>query len=160
VLIILLAMIIIVSGRTRELGVLKAIGSTDRQVIGQFAVEILCICLVAIILAMGVTAIIGQSMGNWLLPKAQTATTSQQQNQGGPGFFGGPGGNNTSLYKEGSRFTRNTAQSEPAAKLNVVYRGSLFLYGILILIGVSFIGMAIPVFWIIRLRPARVLSME
>ena len=62
-LIILLAMVIIISNRTRELGILKAIGSTDRQVISQFAVEILCVCMVAIILAMGATALIGQSMG-------------------------------------------------------------------------------------------------
>ena len=160
-LIILLAMVIIVSGRTRELGVLKAIGSTDRQVILQYAFEVLCICLVAIILAMGATAIIGQSMGNWLLPKSQKATASQQSStQGGPGgpmrMFG-----QESLYKEGGRFSMGTSsQKQETAKLNVVYRGSLFLYGILILVGISLVGMAIPVFWIIRLRPARVLSME
>ncbi len=160
-LIILLAMIIIVSGRTRELGILKAIGSTDRQVIAQYAVEVLCICLVAIILAMGATALIGQSMGNWLLPKSTTSTTSGQTQTSGPGgaarrFLAGD-----SLYKNGSRFNFSaSAQKQQAAKLNVVYRGSLFLYGILILVGISLVGMAIPVFWIIRLRPARVLSME
>jgi putative ABC transport system permease protein len=160
-LIILLAMVIIISGRTRELGVLKAIGSTDRQVIAQYAVEVLCICLVAIILAMGATALIGQSLGNWILPKAEKTAASQQDAGGGPG-----GGftrmlNGSKLYKEGGRYNTATAgQTQQAAKLNVVYRGSLFLYGILILVGISLIGMAIPVFWIIRLRPARVLSME
>ena len=157
-LIILLAMVIIVSGRTRELGVLKAIGSTDRQVIGQFAVEVVCICLVAIILAMGATAVIGQSMGNWLLPKTQQTTASQQSAaQGGPMMMMGQ----DNLYKEGGRFSMGaSSQEQQTAKLNVVYRGSLFLYGILILLGISLVGMAIPVFWIIRLRPARVLSME
>jgi putative ABC transport system permease protein len=158
-LIILLAMVIIISGRTRELGILKAIGSTDGQVIGQFAVEILCICLVAIILAMGATALIGQSLGNWILPKTEKATTAQQDQ-------GGPGGmmrmlNGSKLYKEGGTYNTATAsQTQGAAKLNVVYRGALFLYGILILVGLSLVGMAIPLFWIIRLRPARVLSME
>ncbi len=159
-LIILLAMFIIVSGRTRELGIMKAIGSTDRQVVGQFAVEVLCICLVAIILAMGATALIGQSMGNWLLPK--TANTAAKQ-QSGPETQGGPGVRvmGERLYKEGSRFSFNpSARDRKAARLNVVYRGSLFLYGVLILVGLSLVGMAIPVFWIIRLRPARVLSME
>ncbi len=160
--IILLAMVIIVSGRTRELGVLKAIGSTDRQVVAQFAFEVLCICLLAIILAMGATAVIGQSMGNWLLPKTQAATTSQQNpSQSGPGGVAGRFLNQNNLYKNGSRFNFNAAsQKKQAAKLNVVYRGSLFLYGVLILVGISLVGMAIPVFWIIRLRPARVLSME
>ena len=162
-LIILLAMIIIISGRTRELGVLKAIGSTDSQVIAQYAFEILCICLVAIILAMGATALIGQSLGNWILPKANTSTTSSQQAQSsGPAGIAGRFMSNNNLYKEGGRFTSafNGQQQQKAAKLNVVYRGSLFLYGILILIGLSLFGMAIPLIWIIRLRPARVLSME
>ncbi len=75
-LIILLAMAIIIGGRTRELGVLKAIGATDRQVIAQFAVEVVCICLVAIILATGVTALISQSMGDWLLSGNQATTTT------------------------------------------------------------------------------------
>src|SRR5450759_451751 len=158
--IILLAMVIIISGRTRELGILKAIGSTDRQVIGQFAVEILCICLVAIILAMGATAIIGQSLGNWILPKSQPATNQQAQDQSGPGGLV----NrliNQQLYNKGGRFTAAAStQKQQAAKLNVVYRGALFLYGILILVGLSLVGMAIPLIWIIRLRPARVLSME
>jgi putative ABC transport system permease protein len=161
-LIILLAMVIIVSGRTRELGVLKAIGSTDRQVIAQYAFEILCICVVAIVLAMGATALIGQSMGNWLLPKNQQSQSSQQQaqsQQGPSGLMRAFSGDR--LYKEGSQFNlAGTSQTPKAAKLNVVYRGSLFLYGVLILLGISLVGMAIPVFWIIRLRPARVLSME
>ena len=160
--IILLAMVIIVSGRTRELGILKAIGSTDGQVIGQFAFEILCICLVSIILAMGATALIGQSLGNWILPKTQASTTQQaQQSQGGPGGGFARAFSNQQLYNKGGRFAAATsAQKQQAAKLNVVYRGSLFLYGILILLGLSLIGMAIPLIWIIRLRPARVLSME
>ncbi len=160
-LIILLAMVVIVGGRTRELGVLKAIGSTDRQVIGQFAVEVLCICLVAIILAMGVTAVVGQSIGNWLLPKETKTTSSSTASTPAGGPPGMPGSNMNTLYKEGGRGTFNAAsQKSTAAKINVVYSGSLFLYGVLILIGLSLVGMVIPVFWIIRLRPARVLSME
>ena len=159
-LIILLAMVIIISGRIRELGILKAIGSTDRQVIAQFAFEVVFICLVAIVLAMGATAFIGQSLGNWILPKtAKTATTQTQAQGGPPGVAGGPG-NQNKLYKEGTSFNAAASKQTTAAKLNVVYRGSLFLYGILILLGLSLFGMAIPLIWIIRLRPARVLSME
>jgi ABC-type antimicrobial peptide transport system permease subunit len=159
--IILLAMVIIISGRTRELGILKAIGSTDAQVIGQFAFEILCICLVAIILAMGATALIGQSLGNWILPKTQAASQQQAQNQGGPAGGLVRAFTNQQLYNKGGRFNFTAAsKQQQAAKLNVVYRGSLFLYGILILVGLSLLGMAIPLVWIIRLRPARVLSME
>lgn len=165
-LIILLAMAIIIGGRTRELGVLKAIGATDRQVIAQFAVEVVCICLVAIVLATGVTALISQSMGDWLLSDKQAATTGTESEEGmvtgmpgGPGqMMGGPMGG--SLYKEGGSFSIASSSQEEAASLDVVWQGSMLLYGILILLGISLLGMVVPLVWITRLRPARVLSME
>ena len=155
-LIILLAMAIIIGGRTRELGVLKAIGATDRQVIAQYAVEVICICLVSIVLAMGATAVISQSMGDWLLSENKaTAAEEVEEQAAGPLRFMG----NDSLYKEGGRFSTASSQEEPVG-LDVVYQGNLLVYGILILLGVSLLGMAVPVIWITRLRPARVLSME
>ncbi len=162
-LIILLAMAIIIGGRTRELGVLKAIGATDRQVIAQYAVEVVCICLVAVLLATGVTALVSQSMGDWLLGENQTTQTDTTSQEGmvaaGPGqFMGGPMGGNT-LYKEGGRFSVSSSQDQTAS-LDVVYQGSMLLYGILILLGITLLGMVVPLIWITRLRPARVLSME
>ncbi|MEW6553812.1 MAG: ABC transporter permease [Actinomycetota bacterium] len=163
-LIILLAMAIIIGGRTRELGVLKAIGATDRQVIAQFAVEVVCICLVAIILATGATAVISQSMGDWLLSDKQAANSSDSEGTaagmpGAPGqMMGGPAGSG-SLYKEGGGFNA-ASTTEQATSLDVVWQGSMLLYGILILLGISLLGMAVPLVWITRLRPARVLSME
>jgi nitrate reductase gamma subunit len=68
------------------------------------------------------------------------------------------GAMNSRLYKEGSGFSSSSSQT--AAKLDVVYQGSLFLYGILILIFIGLLGMAVPVVWITRLKPARVLSIE
>jgi len=158
-LIILLAMAIIIGGRTRELGVLKAIGATDRQVIAQHAMEVVCICLVAVILAMGVTAIIGQSLGNWLMSgsKSNQDQTKQQDSNGISGMISQLTERN--LYKEGGLFSSAT-QEEESSKLQVVYRGSLLLYAILILLVISLLGMAIPVVWITRLKPARVLSIE
>lgn len=158
-LIILLAMAIIIGGRTRELGVLKAIGATDRQVIAQHAVEVICICLLAVILAMGVTAIIGQSIGDWLMSgsKGNQQQAKQEDSNGIPALMSRLTERN--LYKEGGMFSTPAAQEE-SSQLQVVYQGGLLLYGILILLGISLLGMAIPVFWITRLKPARVLSLE
>jgi len=157
-LIILLAMAIIIGGRTRELGVLKAIGATDRQVIAQYAVEVLCICLVSILLAVGATALISQSMGDWLLSGNEAVETQAEEEAGTPQamisrFM------ERNLYKEGGRFALTGSEVEEA-ELSVVYQGDLLLYGILILVGISLLGMAVPVVWISRLRPARVLAME
>lgn len=159
-LIIMLAMIITVGGRTRELGVLKALGARDRQVMLQYATEVMCICLVAIILAMAATTFISQPLGNWLLSDKTVTENSEttQETVGGPGG-GGPmmmGGD--SLYKEGTEGT--TTATEGTATLNVVFRGSLLGYAILVMVGVSLLGMAVPIIWINRLQPARVLTME
>ena len=157
-LIILLAMAIIVGGRTRELGVLKAIGATDRQVISQYAVEVVCVCLVAVILATGATALISQSIGDWLLSGSETAQVQEGEERSGPAALISRL-TERNLYKEGGMFSTPTGEEE-AAELNVVFQGDLLLYGVLILLGISLLGMAIPVVWITRLRPARVLSME
>ncbi|MBN2026148.1 MAG: ABC transporter permease [Actinobacteria bacterium] len=157
-LIILLAMAIIIGGRTRELGVLKAIGATDRQVITQYAVEVICICLVSIILATGATGLISQSIGDWLLSGSETTQVQEEEESSGPAAMMSRL-TERNLYKEGGLFSTPSGEEEEA-DLNVVYQGDMLLYGILILLGISLLGMAIPVVWITRLRPARVLSME
>jgi ABC-type antimicrobial peptide transport system permease subunit len=154
-LIILLAMAIIVGGRTRELGVLKAIGATGRQVIVQYAAEVICICLVSVILATGATVLISEGIGNWLLSGSVQNEAEEEEAEAYTGNYL----SDRKLYKEGGLYTP-AAEEDEAVNLNVIYQGDLLLYGILILFGISLLGMAVPVIWITRLRPARVLSME
>jgi putative ABC transport system permease protein len=163
-LIIILAMAIIVGGRTKELGVLKAIGATDRQVLVQYAAEVLCLCLVAIVLAAGASAFISRRMGNWLLQGQGNAGNAAVAEQAGfPGGAGMPTptrrGISENLYKEGGRFSSASGNTQ-GVELDVIYRGSMLAYGVLILLGISLLGMTVPVVWISRLRPARVLAME
>ena len=169
-LIVLLAMGITIGSRTKELGVLKALGATNGQVIAQYAVEVVCITLVAIILAMGATTVIGQKLGNWMLSGNQASNSTQQTQQvavpGGGNVSvpsGAPSGAGSGGMAFGQRLRNqvmNTSAQQQAASLQVVYRGSLFLWGILLLAMISLLGMAVPVIWIARIRPARILSME
>ncbi len=170
-LIVLLAMGITIGSRTKELGVLKALGATNGQVIAQYAVEVVCITLVAIILAMGATTMIGQKLGNWMLEgnqESSTQQTTQVANAPANGSSmtvpnGGTSGGGPTNMAFGQRLRNqvmNTSAQEQAASIQVVYRGSLFLYGIMLLVIISLLGMAVPVIWIVRIRPARILSME
>ena len=154
-LIILLAMAIIIGGRTRELGVLKAIGATDLQVVGQYAVEVICICLVSVILATGAAILISEGLGNWLLSESTEKSVEVVEKKAYTGDYL----SDRKLYKEGGLYTPVTKKEE-TVDLNVIYQADLLVYGILILTGISLLGMAVPVIWITRLRPARVLSME
>jgi ABC-type antimicrobial peptide transport system permease subunit len=154
-LIILLAMAIIIGGRTRELGVLKAIGATGHQLILQYAAELTCICLVSVILATGATVLISQSIGDWLLSSSAEQKVEEKETKAYTGDYL----SDRKLYKEGGLYSP-TAENDEEVSLNVIYQGDLLLYGILILLGISLLGMAVPVIWITRLRPARVLSME
>ena len=156
-LIILLAMAIIIGGRTRELGVLKAIGATGRQVIVQYAAEVICICLVSVILATGATVLISQGIGNWLLSGSRQEEVVEEGEE--ERAYTGSYLSDRKLYKEGGLYSV-AVEEDDTVNLNVIYQGDLLLYGILILIGISLLGMAVPVIWITRLRPARVLSME
>ncbi len=154
-LIILLAMAIIISGRTRELGVLKAIGAKDRQVVLQYAAEVICICLVSVILATGATVLISQRIGDWLLSGSAQSEAGEEEAKAYTGNYL----SDRKLYKEGGLYSA-AVEEEDDVNLNVIYQGDLLIYGILILFGISLLGMAVPVIWITRLRPARVLSME
>ncbi|NPV59716.1 MAG: ABC transporter permease [Actinobacteria bacterium] len=159
-LIILLAMAIIVGGRTRELGVLKAIGATDRQVVAQYAVEVICVCLVSIMLATAATALVSQGLGDWLLSGNETDRMAEEGEGEASGYAAMMARlTERNLYKEGGLFSTPKSEKEEV-ELDVVYQGRMLAYGILILLGISLLGMAIPVAWISRLRPARVLSME
>ncbi len=154
-LIIILAMAIIIWGRTRELGVLKAIGATDRQVVGQYAVEVICICLVSVVLATGAAVLISEGLGNWLLSESTEKNVEVVEKKAYTGDYL----SDRKLYKEGGLYTP-VMKKEETVNLNVIYQGDLLVYGILILVGISLLGMAVPVIWITRLRPARVLSIE
>lgn len=156
--IVLLSMIIIVGHRTKELGILKAIGATNLQVLSQYVVEVMLICLIAVLLAFGSSALMAGKMGDWLLPETKTQNVASLQEPVGtvPRFFQG-----RSLYKEGSIFGGEVSQStRELSTLHVTYRGVLFVYAALILVMLCLVGMAIPVVRLVRLEPVRVLRME
>jgi len=155
-LILLLAMLLIVRGRVKELGVLKAVGAADRQILGQLAFEVVGLCLVAVIIATIMTAIFGQGLGNWMIKGNRPVEESTQNGgQDGAGV-----GQMLSQLRGGGAPAEAAGESSAGREIQVLFTSKLFLFGALMLLGICLLGMVVPVIGVIRLRPAVVLRME
>lgn len=95
-LIIILLMTLTTRDRKLEIGVLRSLGASKKNVIIQFAAETMIACLLAIMLGGFVGSVVSQSAGNYLLNREIT-TTQQAQNDRG---FGGPGGGNIQKIRQ------------------------------------------------------------
>jgi putative ABC transport system permease protein len=143
--IVLLAMVMIVRERRREIGVIKAIGGTTRKVVGQFVTEALTLTVIGAIIGLSLGVIASGPMTNSLV-SSQTASTSASAQQGGgagPAFRRGISQLNTNLTKVQGSLTPQ-----------------VFVASIGITLLIAIIGSAVPAWFISRIRPAEVLRTE
>jgi ABC-type antimicrobial peptide transport system permease subunit len=75
--IISLLMTLVTHERKLEIGVLRALGAGRRAVAGQFALETLMVCAVAVVLGLAVGAVVAQTAANVLLAREIAATQGQ-----------------------------------------------------------------------------------
>ncbi len=146
--IILLIMIMIVRERKKEIGVLKAIGSSNIGVVNQFVVEALTLTILGSIFGMIIEFFASNPILKALISNSSATTVGQ--GQGGPG--GGMMGGMASMLGGNSREMLNSLQ--------VAFSPEVILYGLLAAIVIAIIGSAIPAFFIAKIRPAEVLRSE
>ena len=92
-LIVLLIMIMVVRERRREIGVLKAIGASNRSVAVQFVLEALVLVLAGAVLGAGVAFLSSGTIANALVDSgSDSGSTSVQAGPGGTPPDGGPAG--------------------------------------------------------------------
>jgi len=150
--IILLAMIMIVRERRREIGVIKAIGGTNRKVMSQFVAEALTITIVGSIIGLTLGVLVSGPMTNSLVSSSRNSGSSTQSNTGpssGPGGTGGAfirGG----INRISSNITQVTSSMTPGVFASAV--GTILL--------IAIIGSAVPAWLIARISPAEVLRTE
>jgi putative ABC transport system permease protein len=149
--IVFLTMLMIVRERRKEVGLLKAIGSSNLGVIGQFLTESLTVGLIGAVF--GTVAGIFLSapvLSKFLSSATSTATTTTAVVGGFAGragaFAGRLGGQLNTL--------RNFNDVKAAIGIQT------FGYGLLIALAIVLIGTLIPVLLISRIRPAEVLRGE
>lgn len=148
--IVLLAMIMIVRERRHEIGVVKAIGGTNRKIIGQFIIEALTLTTVGLVVGLAFGVMASGPMTNSLVSSqtSQTSTTSHS-NQAGPA------GIPTDMARRG--FDQiNTNLTQVTSSITPM----VFVMAISITFLIAIVGSAIPAWFIARIRPAEVLRTE
>ena len=138
--------------RIREIGILKAVGASNWNVVSQFGVETVFISIGAALLGALATFPLAQTVANGLV--SDTTTTEPG------GFAGGPGGPGPG----GGRFfaIANPVSSANGllGSVNVAVSPEVFLYALAIAIVLAFLATAVPAWYDGRVRPAVVLRHE
>ena len=142
--IVLLAMVMIVRERRHEIGVIKAIGGTNRKVMTQFVTEALTLTIIGSIVGLTLGVLVSGPMTNSLVSSQNDS--SQTTRASGPGGAFIRGG----LNRISANLTQVTSSITPEIFASAV--------GITLLIAI--IGSAVPAWFIARIRPAEVLRTE
>ncbi len=143
--IVLLAMIMIVRERRREIGVIKAIGGTSQKVVTQFVTEALTLTVIGAIVGLGLGVLVSGPMTSSLVTSSQSSTNTSTNTRGvvPRAFERGLGQLNTNI-------TQVTSSVTPQVFASAI--------GITLLIAT--VGSAVPAWFISRIRPAEVLRSE
>ena len=145
--ILFLAMIMIVRERRREIGVLKAIGSSNSGIVNQFVIEAMVLTFLSSIIGI----IAGALLSNPVLKVLVSNNTT------GGSVGGGPEGHGAMMRMGASA----VSGAQGAIKgLTATVGLDIILYGILAAIVIAIIGSAIPAYIIAKVRPAEVLRSE
>jgi putative ABC transport system permease protein len=157
--IIFLSMLMIVRERRREIGVLKAIGSSNAKISWQFVSEALTLT--------GMAALIGVVAGVILSnPVLDALVSSSSNTASGPSFSGGPGGGPAGgagggPVRIGGGITRGVTQfGDVLSNVQAHVGVSILLYGLLAAVLIAVIGTAFPSWLIAKIRPAEVMRTE
>jgi putative ABC transport system permease protein len=158
--IIFLIMMMIVRERRREIGVLKAIGGSNRTIVSQFIVESLVLVALGTIVGLGVTLVSSGGIANALIDSNSENSTSQTADSGPSvnGMGGGAGPARIQFGQNPGNGLESSASLVGQVAANVGW--TTVGYGLLAAIVIAVVGSAIPAWLIAKVRPAEVLRGE
>jgi putative ABC transport system permease protein len=156
-LIVLMVMFVIVRERRREIGVLKAIGGSNRSIVSQFVIEAIVLVAVGGILGLGMATVGSGAIANALVSSNTNRSTTTEGSEFGSSA--GPGGGPRTIQISGSGNTLEDT-SKLVGEVTTNIGASTLVYGFLGMIAIAMLGSAIPAWLIAKVRPAEVLRGE
>ena len=153
-LIMVMLMALVVRGRLREIGILKAVGARNRQVILQFALETVDISIVAVALALPAVFATNTFLPDLIRPAAEVEEVAQD----GPGF--GPGARALISAPINDDPVRTEEIEEVLDQVDASVSAEVIAIAAVIAIGLGLLGALVPIVAVLRLRPAEVLRLE
>lgn len=149
--IILLTMVMIVRERRREIGVVKAIGSSNLATMIQFMVESMTLTLIGLIVGLIIAVAASSPITNALVQTSSSNSSSLGQ-QARPA--GGSRGFGTNL----TGGITNARRSLKSIKTPLGW--SLIGEGVIAALVIAIVGSAVPAYFISRVRPSEVMRAE
>lgn len=149
--IILMTMMMIVRERRREIGVMKAIGSSNVGIMKQFVVEALTLTVLALVVGLGIGVAAATPLTNSLISSSSSSSTTAASGQrGGPGGGGTPGGMR-GFGATGRQTLQNISASVGASTLAL---------GTIAALAIAIVGSAVPAYAISKIKPAEAMRNE
>ena len=144
--IILLTMVMIVRERKREVGVMKAVGASNKSIVGQFIAEAVTLTTMALIVGFGIGIAAAAPLTSTLVETSSSTTTAQ----GGPGT-GGPGVGGPGAMR---------ASQQALENINSSVGVETIAYGIGATLVIAILGSALPALMISKIKPAEAMRSE
>lgn len=143
--IILLTMMMIVRERRREIGVMKAIGSSNITTVFQFMSEAVTLTAIGLAVGIGFALVAATPITDALVTNSNSSQTANQPGQGGPGR------GFRQFTQIGAANIRSVESSVGLATLG---------YGLIAAIIIALVGSAVPAFFISKISPSEVMRAE
>ncbi|MBI1885774.1 MAG: ABC transporter permease [Chloroflexi bacterium] len=157
-LIMMMLMALVVRGRLREIGILKAVGARNRHVILQFALETTGLAVVAVLVAVPISLGSNSLIADAFRGSTEVNERQQSNNQQGPNLGAGARAlTDAPVIDDPVR----TEEVEAALKdVNASVSSDLIALAAVIAVGLGLLGALVPIVAVLRLRPAEVLRLE
>ena len=155
--IVLLAMVMVVRERRREIGVIKAIGGTNRSIVTQFITEGLTLTIIGGIVGLGIGIATSGPLTQSLVSNQSTNSSQTGNTQG---LVRGTGGSPGGMMRMGGPGAVTNQISANLTSVTSSVTPQTFAISSAIVILIAIIGSAVPAWTIARIRPAEVLRTE